>query len=492
MDNPQTPGIFIRDVTQEFEKRITPLQKKSVFFGFSVLACILTKPVSIPNPEFVFPNPPMKPSWKNFGLFALLGLILSGLISCKFGQLNPKRTGGTGGIQEVEFWTMQLQPKFTDYFNDLIADFETENPDVKVRWVDIPWADMQSKILTAVSAGTAPDVVNLNPDFASQLASKNVWLALDENIPEAIQQKYLPKIWQASRLNNVSFGIPWYLTTRITLYNQALFKEAGLNTPPQTFEELAQAAKLIKENTGKYAFFISFVPEDAADVLQSFVQMGSALVDEQGRAAFNTPTGKAVFQYWTDLYRNGLLPRESLTQGHRRAIELYQAGATAILASGAEFLNTIAANAPDIAEVTASAPQISGKTGKKNVAVMNLVIPKSTNHPDAALKFALFVTNDTNQLEFARAANVLPSTVNALQDDYFTGLPVEASSVEIARSVSANQMADAEVLIPAMENIKVLQQIIYDNLQAAMLGQKTVDQAVADAADEWNREVEGR
>jgi putative chitobiose transport system substrate-binding protein len=45
-----------------------------------------------------------------------------------------------------------------------------------VRWVDIPWADMQSKILTAVAAGTAPDVVNLNPDFAAQLASKNAWL----------------------------------------------------------------------------------------------------------------------------------------------------------------------------------------------------------------------------------------------------------------------------------------------------------------------------
>ena len=86
------------------------------------------------------------------------------------------------GQQEVEFWTMQLQPKFTDYFDQLIADFEAANPDVDVVWVDVPWADMQSKILTAVSAGTAPDVVNLNPDFASQLASRNAWLHLDERL----------------------------------------------------------------------------------------------------------------------------------------------------------------------------------------------------------------------------------------------------------------------------------------------------------------------
>ena len=52
---------------------------------------------------------------------------------------------------------MQLQPDFTDYFNELIAAFEAENPDITVRWIDVPWGDMQSKILTAVSAGTAPD-----------------------------------------------------------------------------------------------------------------------------------------------------------------------------------------------------------------------------------------------------------------------------------------------------------------------------------------------
>jgi len=420
--------------------------------------------------------------WKRFFLFILCGLWLSWLGSCSGDSVDQTSVEGQAG----EFWTMQLQPQFTDYFNDLIARFEADHPDITVRWVDVPWADMQSKILTAVSAGTAPDVVNLNPDFASQLAGKNAWLTLDERIPEAVKQRYLPKIWQASTLQGNSFGIPWYLTARVTLYNQDLFRQAGLEKAPETYEELATVAKQIKENTGKYAFFISFVPDDAADVLQSFVQMGVPLVDESGQAAFDTPAGRAVFQYWTDLYQQELLPREVLTQGHRRAVELYQAGETAILAAGAEFLSTIEKNAPSIAAATASAPQITGKTGKKNVAVMNLIIPRATEVPEAALEFALFVTNDANQLAFAKAANVLPSTVNALQDAYFTEVPADASPVDLARSVSAAQMADAEVLIPAMEDVKELQRIIYDNLQAAMLGQKSVAEAVSEAASQWN------
>jgi putative chitobiose transport system substrate-binding protein len=423
---------------------------------------------------------------KTFSVLALVGLFLSWAIASCSPQPSSEAGQSASGAAEVEFWTMQLQPEFTDYFNELIAQFESENPGTTVRWVDVPWADMQSKILTAVSAGTAPDVVNLNPDFAAQLAGRNAWLNLDDRVSAADRQKYLPKIWQANTIDGQSFGFPWYLDTHVTIYNQNLLQQAGLSQPPTTYEELAQAAKEIKEKTGKYAYFATFVPEDSAGVLQSFVKMGAQLIDDEGNAAFNTPEGKAVFQYWTDLYQQGLLPREVLTQGHRRAIELYQAGETAFLSTGPQFLKTIETNAPAVAEASAVGAQISGSTNKKSVAVMNIVIPRNTDQPDAALKFALFLTNDDNQLAFAKAANVLPSTVAALNDSYFTNVAADAPTAEQARSISAKQMQDAEVLLPTIKDIKELQKIVYDNLQAAMLGEKTVDQAVADAAAEWD------
>lgn len=381
---------------------------------------------------------------------------------------------------------MQLQPEFTDYFNQLIASFEAENPGVKVRWTDVPWADMQSKILTAVSANTAPDVVNLNPDFAAQLAGRNAWMPLDDRLTPDQQGQYLPKIWDANKVDGQSFGIPWYLATSITVSNTDLLEAAGVTAPPATFEELAAIAKQVKDATGKYAFFVTFVPEDSAEVLQSMVQMGVELVDAEGNAAFNTPAGKAAFQYWVDLYQQELLPQEVLTQGHRRGIELYQSGETALLSTGPQFLNTIATNAPSIAAVSSASPQVTGETGKKNVAVMNLVIPRNSDQPDAALNFALYVTNPENQLEFAKQANVLPSTTASLEDSYFTTSADETNPAEKARVVSASQMNDAEVLLPTISDIKELQKIMYTNLQAAMLGQSTVDEAIAAAETEWN------
>jgi putative chitobiose transport system substrate-binding protein len=414
-----------------------------------------------------------------------MGLGLMAIAGCQ-SPSSPTGTEQTGEAN-VEFWTMQLQPKFTEYFNKLITEFEGQQPDYAVRWVDVPWSAMESKILTAVSAQTAPDVVNLNPNFASQLASRNAWLELDSVLTPEIRDRYLPKIWQANQIDGKTFGIPWYLTTRISFYNQDLFKQAGVTTPPKTYEDLAVLAKQMKEKTGKYAFFITFVPGDSNEVLDSLVQMGVTLIAADGSAGFNSPEGLAAFKYWVDLYQQKLLPPEVLTQGHQHGIELYQAGEMAIINTSPEFINSIQQNAPQVAAVSLPSSQITGKTGKKNVAVMNLVIPKDTDDADMALKFALFVTNTENQLAFAQAANVLPSTVDGVEQ-YIAALDQNAAQdpLALARKVSAEQLGDAEILIPAQENLTQLQKIIYENLQGAMLGQKSVEQAVEDAAAAWN------
>ena len=405
-------------------------------------------------------------------------------------------TSSSSNNNEVEFWTMQLQPKFTSYFQELNQDFEQQNSPSEIRWVDVPWTAMESKILTAVSAKSAPDVVNLNPNFATQLASRNAWLNLETQIPVEIQQQYLPKIWNVNKLEvcqsenqceETTFGIPWYLTTTITVYNQDLLTKAGIDQAPQTYADLAIVAKEVKEKTGKYAFFVPLVTNDSSEVLQSFVQMGVTLVDEDGKAAFNTPEGKQAFQYWVDLYQEELLPPEVMTQGHRHAIELYQAGELALLGTGAEFLKTIATNAPSIYEKSGVSQQISGNTGKKNVAVMNLVIPRDSDRSQEAIDYALFVTNAQNQLEFSQQANVLPSHTEAIAK-YIENLESDTSQdlLTQARKISAVQLDTAEILIPPMKDVNQLKKIIYENLQQAMLKEKTVEQALGDAEQEWN------
>jgi putative chitobiose transport system substrate-binding protein len=414
---------------------------------------------------------------RQFFTYSGLSIFSAALASCGSSQ--------TSGSGQIEFWTMQLQPKFTDYFQKAIAQFEQANPGLKVNWVDVPWSGMESKILAAMQAKTAPDVVNLNPDFASQLAAKNAWLELDGKVGEA-SKDYVPGMWKANGLGGKTFGLPWYITTNITIYNQDLLKKAGLTAAPKTYQELAVAAKQIKEKTGKYAFFVTLLAEDANDVLESLVQMGVNLVDAEGKAAFNSAEGKAAFQYWVDLYKQNLLPKEALTQGHKQGVQLYQAGETAMLFAGAPAVNDIAKNAPTIAKVSAIAPQIAGPNNKIGAAVMNLVVPRTTKNAEGAVKFALFVTNAANQLAFANSSDTLPSQTRAIAD-YQAGLAKgEKTPLAQGKIVSASQLARAEVLIPPMQDLGVLKKALYENLQAAMVGEKTVDVALQTAATAWN------
>ncbi|MCA0970581.1 sugar ABC transporter substrate-binding protein [Halobacillus litoralis] len=387
---------------------------------------------------------------------------------------------------EIEFWTMQLKPTFTDYIEGVISDFEEENENITVKWVDVPWGDMEKKILSAVASETAPDVANLNPQFASQLAELDALINMDEAVPSDKKDEYFEGIWKSNSFGGETFGIPWYLSSQVSMYNKDIFEAAGLTEEdvPTKFSEVMEISKTIKEETGNYAFFPSI---DGSHLLEMMVTMGVDLTNEDmTEATFNTAEGKEAFQFFVDLYENELIPREVLTEGHGKAVDMYQAGQLAILASGPQFLNTVNENAPDIYEATGVAPVITGETNLKNVAAMNLVVPKQSDKQDAAVQFSLFMTNAENQVEFDKIVPILPSIETALDDPYFNELPENPSPEDTARIISAEQLKDSEVLVPPMKNYSDLQKAMTDALQAAMLGEMSVDDALADAEQKWN------
>jgi len=422
-------------------------------------------------------------------------------LACGVGACrNPAPQSGDG--RTIQFWTLDLAPKFNTYMRSVISDWEQQNPGYRVVWTDIPWGSVERKLLAAVFARTAPDVVNLNPLFAANLASRGGLLPLDSVLPPGAASGYLPLIWQAGRSAGPEgqpqqFAIPWYLTARITLANSTLLQQAGYSAPPRRWEEVPAYAEAVRRRTGRYALFVTVVPDDSAELMESLVQMGVTLLGPDQRAAFNTPAGRRAFAFWSDLYRRGLLPREVVSQGYRRAIELYQSGELAQVGSGAEFLRSIQTNAPQIAAATRPYPPITGASGEANVAVMTLAIPRQSQVAKPAANFALFLTNAANQQRFAEQARVLPSSSGALQQMRRNleaeRAPGQAEAlVQQARLLSADTLASARVLVPASPGVKRLQAILYTQLQRAMLGQLSSDAALAEAERQWNAYANGR
>jgi len=433
-------------------------------------------------------RPPRQSLGWSLATVVVFGLVIQGLGACQVGPPRPR---------QLQLWTLELSPRFDGYMQAAIAEWERQHPGVRVRWTDLPWGSVERKLLAAVYARTAPDLVNLNPLFGANLASKGGLLPLDPLLPAGTADTYLPRVWKAGQVGGQQVAIPWYLTARISLANRDLLQTAGYGRPPSRWEEVPAFAEAVKRRTGRYALFVTVVPDDSAELLESMVQMGVTLVDDRHRAAFNTPAGRRAFAFWTDLYRRGLLPREVVSQGYRRAVELYQGGDLALLSTGPEFLRAIQTNAPKVAARTAPYPPITGAGGQTNVAVMNLSIPRQSRMAPEALSLALFLTDADNQARFAAQARVLPSARGALtsigrQLEQERPRDSQERLVREARSLSIRSLSGAQVLVPASPGVKRLQAIVYTQLQRAMLGQASSDEALAIAERDWNRYAEAR
>jgi len=178
------------------------------------------------------------------------------------------------------------------------------------------------------------------------------------------------------------------------------------------------------------------------------------------------------------------MPRESISQGHRAALRLYQSGTIAMFIGGPQYLRIINENAPNIYRTTDVRPAITGATGKKALAAMSLVVSSLSVNPTKAAEFAAFVTNAENQLAFSRMVPIFPSVESALDDPYFTE---NDGSVEgRARTLAAAQLPESEVLKPSLRNYNRLQEAFKAHILKAFLGTLTVEDALGRAEQDWN------
>jgi putative chitobiose transport system substrate-binding protein len=385
----------------------------------------------------------------------------------------------------VVFWTMQLSPFHDDFVRGLISRFEAQNPGVTISWVDVPWAEMERKALASMAAGTAPDVVNLNPQFAARLAELGALADPRQHLPATTLDSYVPAAWQANQLAGKPFALPWYLSTTVTLYRRDLLQRAGLREAPHNFEALASAAAQLRSRTGAYAWFPAM---DGAAALEMLVAMQGALLSPDGcRPAFDSPQGVAAFALLRQLYAQQQVPPTVLTEGHRGAVAQFLNGQVAMVSTGMQFMAQVKTNNPQLYANMGVAPQVTGFKGsssKPNIAAMNLAVPSSSKNPGLAFKFAAFVTNAENQLILVKRVPLLPSTQASYDDALFTQSTGDAL-LDAARAISVQQVQTGVVQVPPLRHYNKLRTSFVRHLQRAMAGRETPEEAVRSISQAW-------
>jgi putative chitobiose transport system substrate-binding protein len=414
---------------------------------------------------------------KKFFLILISIIIITGCVSSKKQQ----------GKVELEFWTLQLS-SYDDYIKTMISEYEATHPDVKIKWLDVPFKEGEKRALAAALTNNVPDVVNLNPTFSSTLASKKALIDFNDYLTDDEKGRYLPAALEACTLNGFIFGIPWYMTSSVTIYNKKDLEEAGLKDPPESYEDLFEQAKIIKEKLNKYAFLPSLTEGDY--FLKILVKNNVPVLSgkDNATASFNNKKAIEILTRLTSLYNNKIIPDDSIVATHQQAVDQFQSGVNTFIVIGPNFLKTIKDNAPSLYKNIDVTSQITGDSGKVDFSVMNFVVPVKSRHRKEAVEFVLFITSAEKQLQFSKLTPTLPSNLEALNDEFFTGNDSETLETK-ARITSASQLKRGAQPMPVLRNQQELLSILNFYVQKALLNKLTPQEALNQAAQRWSNNL---
>jgi len=180
-----------------------------------------------------------------------------------------------------------------DATREMIAEFEAQNPNIKVEALPVVVSDIFTRIQADIVAGQQPDVAQLPFRDLIYLATDIGANALEDMVPEAELKAHLssliPQGLELGRYDGKTYGLAYTFSTPILYYNADLFRAAGLDPdkPPRTWDEVEAAGIAISQKTGKHGFFPgAYGPVDGTFVYQAIIMSNGGNVRDGNRVTF--------------------------------------------------------------------------------------------------------------------------------------------------------------------------------------------------------------
>ncbi|QNK56678.1 sugar ABC transporter substrate-binding protein [Paenibacillus sp. PAMC21692] len=317
------------------------------------------------------------------------------------------QTGGGKASGEVVTVRMNLQAG--EITEDQIAEFEKENPGIKIQREDTD----PTKLAAQLATGDAPDLIRVQGvtelpsyvikgiamDLTSRIESSDA-IKADDLLPVANVYRFDGKTVGQGPI----YGLPKDWSPDFTLfYNKQLFDAADVPVPdagvPMTWNQVFDLAKqltIVKDNKVQQyglALYDNDKTEAGYPMLLQFLASKGADLNANGFDAinFDTPEVKEFFNLWSDAVAAGIGPN-SINNDTTPGMPQFVDGKVAMIAAGYWFSGVIRGDekakthledygmlpAP-IAEGGIRVSPTGGASG--------LIINKNTKHPEEAWKF---------------------------------------------------------------------------------------------------------
>jgi arabinogalactan oligomer/maltooligosaccharide transport system substrate-binding protein len=360
----------------------------------------------------------------------------------------------------------------------LVQKFMDKNPASTVQAQMVPFSDAQNKFKTVAQAGDAPDIFRAEIAWTPEFAELGFLAPLDEYVSLEDIQDYLPSALRYNLYKGHTWGIPQVTDCLALLYNRRMLQQVGLE-PPNTMEELITVARRLTDpSKGQYGFFWR---GDSYWLLPFVWAYGGGLIEEDDhQIRINDPGSVAALTFYIALRdEHRVVPPEvDFANDYENMLVGFKTGKYAMIFNGPWATADILAGAEFSDPANLGVTRIPrGPAGYGSpVGGHNYVISSSCQDVPAAYKFIHFLNRAEHQAMLASKNNLLPTRMSAYD------LPEVVDNRIIQGFRHQLEVANNRPVIPEGGLIFV---DFTPNLQAALNGSKTPQEALDATAEAW-------
>lgn len=387
-------------------------------------------------------------------------------------------SAATHGKSVIRFLAMEYDTNTRPFLDKVEEKFEAANPDIDLRIEVIDWDAGRQKLSTLISADNAPDLANIATLWLPELANLDVIQPLDNLISDNMRERFVPKTLRGATYDDELLGLPIAVSTRALYCNSKLLAAAGVDIPTN-WDDLVKAARACTDqDNGVYGFGIQGAKTETDIYFFYFLWAngGRILNDDQTKAAFDSPAGIEALQFMVDMIHKQRVTEPDTTAYDREDLqELFKSERLAMFITGPWFWGMLDKDVPNIEYELAPIPK--GKEQVTMAVTDNLVMFKSCEDKQAALRFIEFFYDPELRTEWAKTFGMLPELKSVAESDYITGSKQWSLLMSLLPSGR---------FVPLHPRWTTISNEIRDALQEAQLQSKTPAEALHDAAERVN------
>lgn len=345
---------------------------------------------------------------------AAAALVLAGTAACGGGS-------GSGSSDTLTYWasvegTGTQQTKQT--LQPVLRKFEKQSG-IQVELQIIPWSNLQKKILTAVTSGTGPDVVDIGNTWAPSLAATGAFINFDKETMAKVggSERFVGPALQATGLpGKPPMSLPVYGNAYLLYYNKKMFAEAGIEEPPKTWKEFIAVAKKLTHPPDQWGLVLQGSSYTQASHWAFILghQYGNPLY-KNGEPNLATPTMvDAVRRYVAFIGKNDIVAPAAAQYNNSKFSNAFADGNAAMLMAQNSTMGALTklGMKPSEFGVVPLPVQANGSKGKAVKSItggVNVAAFKYTENREGALKFMKFMTSEWAQTKLNKGYGTLPT-----------------------------------------------------------------------------------